>query len=88
MAEPVAETRSCDELPDVIVDGVAVGWAVMPGDVQPPVTVTVAVLLSKWPQLFETRTQYVVVLTGDTVGVADVAPPTGVETSPVLPMYH
>ena len=49
---------------------------------------TVAVTLFAAPQLFDTRTQYDVVLAGLTVIDEPVAPPIGELVLPDVPMYH
>ena len=49
---------------------------------------TVALVESAAPAAFDTRTQNTVVVPSAGVYVADVAPSTGAEVVPLLPMYH
>jgi hypothetical protein len=50
--------------------------------------VTVAVALLTEPQEFDTRTQYDVVVAGETVTELDVAPAIGDPVFPEVPVYH
>ena len=52
------------------------------------VTVTVAAALFALPQLLLTRTQYEVVLEGETVTLGPVPPVTGDAVLPLAPAYH
>jgi hypothetical protein len=73
----VAPTLSVVLCPALIVRDV--GWDVIVGGVQPPFTVTVAVAVLAVPHELRTRTQYVVVVVGETVSDDDVAPLIGME---------
>lgn len=83
---PLAVTLRLVEFPCVIV--VPTGCAEIPGALHvPPLTVTVAALLSVDPQPV-IRTQYCVVDVGETWMEAVVPPPTGEVVVPEAPAYH
>ena len=67
---------------------VVVVLASSPGDGAGVCTVTVAALLFAAPHEFVTRTQYVVVVDGETVIDGPVAPATGCDVLPDAPTYH
>ena len=59
------------------------------GQVAESVTTPVALLMPTVLQLFDTCTQYVVIVaTGVTVMESLVAPPIGLDVLPEVPMYH
>lgn len=83
----LAETLSVVAVPRSIVT--LAGCAKIDGAVQVgAVTVTAAAALFTLPQLFVTRTQYVVDADGVTLIDAPVAPEIGEVVVPLGPMYH
>jgi hypothetical protein len=87
VAEPAPTTVSCEELPELIVEGVACGCVWTEAEVQEP-TVTVTPWLSALPQPFEIRTQYVVVDAGLTLIELELLAGTGEDVFDGEPTYH